>query len=465
MTLARRVGGFTLLSSLVIGGLAVAHTDDPKATTVVRPYVGPGYRADDLNPLASVGLFDAHNVTLQSWMTLAEFGESSTANDCWGYTSPSGREYAILCLEQAGTAFVEITNPGSPQLLDVFDGNDSTWRDIKVFQDYAYVVTENNGGIQVFDMTDIDNGNISLADTIMTGGSGASHNVALNEASGRLYRCGGDGNGLRIYDLNADPLSPTYVGEWQSRYVHDAQIFTFTSGPNAGKEIAFCCSGFSSGWVETGLDVLDVTDPTDVQELGRIVYPNGVYSHQGWLSPDNKYFYLGDELDEGSNGIPTTTFLINVEDLTNPTYEGVFTNNSPAINHNMYTHGNLLFQANYTSGLRIFDACVSDAPVEVAYFDTRPEDDSVEYLGAWSNYPYFPSGAVIVSDRNRGLFVFTIDLPASGDLDGDGIIGFSDLVALLAGWGACDPGCCEADLDGDGQVGFGDVVALLANWS
>ncbi len=54
------------------------------------------------------------------------------------------------------------------------------------------------------------------------------------------------------------------------------------------------------------------------------------------------------------------------------------------------------------------------------------------------------------------------DPPVSGDLDGDGIVGIVDFLALLQAWGAC-PGC-PADLDCDGSVGITDFLALLGSW-
>lgn len=48
------------------------------------------------------------------------------------------------------------------------------------------------------------------------------------------------------------------------------------------------------------------------------------------------------------------------------------------------------------------------------------------------------------------------------DLDGSGDVGFADLLAVLASWGACAG--CAADLDRSGDVGFADLLALLARW-
>ena len=54
------------------------------------------------------------------------------------------------------------------------------------------------------------------------------------------------------------------------------------------------------------------------------------------------------------------------------------------------------------------------------------------------------------------------------DLDGDGLVGITDFLALLAAWGPCSdcgmPGACPADLDGDCWVGILDLLILLENW-
>ncbi len=50
----------------------------------------------------------------------------------------------------------------------------------------------------------------------------------------------------------------------------------------------------------------------------------------------------------------------------------------------------------------------------------------------------------------------------TGDLDGNGSVGVSDLLSLLASWGPCKD--CPADFDGDGNVGVSDLLTLLANW-
>lgn len=388
---------------------ALAHEDDGKILDRQAPYVGPGYRADVAGGQRG-GLapsFPASRVTLQSWIPLSEFGtQIVNANDCWGYVSPSGREYALIGLSH-GTGFVEITNPGNAQVIGFIPGPASLWRDVQVYQHYAYVVSEGGGGIQVVDLADIDNGQVTLANTVTTGGTLATHTVIVNEQSGYLYRCGGGPNGLRIYSL-ADPTTPVYVGGWPTRYVHECQVVSYTEGPYAGREIAFCCSGYNGGFTQTGLDILDVTNKQAIVPLARVFYDRPAYSHQLWLSDDRKLAYLNDELDENGT-IKTTTIIIDVSVLEQAREVGRFQNDSTAIGHNLYVRDGLIYEGNYRSGLRIFDTFDPLRPKEIAYFDTYPEDDDARFNAIWGNYPFFPSGIVIGSDIEKGLFVWSID--------------------------------------------------------
>lgn len=436
-----------------------SHVDDPKTLDQQPPYAGPGFRNGGY--LGQNIKFPAKNMDLLGWLTLSEIAPNlANANDCWGYTSPSGREYALIGTNR-GTGFVEITNPLCPNLLAFIEGPVRLWRDIKVFQTFAYAVSEGGGGIQIFDLSQIDQGQVTLANTVDDEGTDRSHNVAIDTTSGYLYRCGGGDNGLRIYSL-ADPVNPAYVGKWMDRYVHDAQVITFTEGQYAGRQIAFACAGFNGGGVMTGLSVVDVTNKDNIVVLAHYEYPNGSYSHQGWLSEDGRYFYLNDELDERNSSLPTTTHVIDVSDLSNPVEAGTFTSNSPAIDHNLYVRGNRIYQANYRSGIRIFDNTNPTAPTEVAYFDTYPDNDNPSFNSLWSVYPYFPSNVVIGSDIEKGLFIWNVGNKVAVPLDvnGDHKVDQEDINLCVVDWLVC-PEMCLTDTNQDGGVNILDITAVI----
>jgi len=400
---------FALGLVVFAAGLTVAHPDDRKLLDRLPPYVGAGFVGGS-SVEAGVG-FDNSGVLLQSWLTLDDLGASSDGNDCWGYVSPSGREYAIIG-HLTGTTFVEITDPTSPVVVGMISGPPSIWRDMKVYNEYAYIVSEGGGDVQIIDLTQIDAGVVSNIGTVGDAGTVSTHNVIVNAETGFLYRVGGGSNGLRVYSLE-NPTAPKFVDWWTDRYIHDAQIVVLKTGPFAGREIAFCCSGFNGGFTDTGIDILDVTDKNNIVNLGRIVYPGGEYSHQCALSPDEKYLYINDELEEQRNGLNSTTVVINVEDLLNPQYVGRFSNLSNSITHNTYIRDGILFAANYRSGVRLFDMTNPIAGEEFAFFDTFPGSDSPNFSGLWGVFPFFPSGTVIGSDIQRGLFVWKLAFPTA----------------------------------------------------
>ena len=418
----RTIGILALIATAGTSTLVVqAHLDDPKRLDREQRYEGPGWREVDGGAVAG-GEFDAENVTLKSWITLSEIDAGASAgNDCWGYTSPNGNEYAIMGTTN-GTAFIDISDPGAAEVITFIPGPNSSWRDIKTYQQFAYAVSEGGGGIQVFNLGSIDFGTVTLSAEITAGGTEASHNIAIDEESGWAYRLGGGSNGLRAYSL-ASPGVPAYVGLWDERYIHDAQFVTLPDDhpTHPGRQIAYCCGGFNGGWSNTGLFILDVTDKSNMVLLGEVQYSNPAYSHQGWLSDDLNYFYLNDEADETDFGLPTTTHIIDVSDLTNPVDVGTFTSGAAAIDHNLYVKGDLIYEANYRSGIRVFDKSNPLAPVEVAYFDTYPGSDSANFSGLWSIYPFFDSQIVIGSDIQRGLFVWEIGGPDASFSFPDGI--------------------------------------------
>lgn len=416
-----------LASSLLLGVFALgaaAHEDHQFDEDRQPPYDGPGWKK--VNGGSPSLAFVGTNIELRSWITLLEFNSGVTsADDCWGYVSPSGREYALIGLS-LGTGFVEVTNPDDAQIIAVLPGPTSIWRDLKVYQHYAYAVSEGGGGIQVFDLSQIDQGVVQQVNTVLTGpGTSATHNVAINEESGFLYRVGGGSSpiqGFRVYDLS-DPAAPAYVTTWNNRYCHDVQAVNYVenNGPTPTvREIVFCYANDTSGGGNPGIAILDVTDKLNIFEVGSInlaappIFSHPArFSHQGWLSPDRNYIYFGDEVDEGASPFPpTTTRIIDVSDLANPVQMGVFSNGNTSRDHNVYTRDNWIFEANYRSGLRIFDATDQLNPVEVAYYDTYPGSDSANYNGLWNVFPYFPSGTIIGSDIERGLFVWRFNAPA-----------------------------------------------------
>jgi choice-of-anchor B domain-containing protein len=199
----------------------------------------------------------------------------------------------------------------------------------------------------------------------------------------------------------------------QNGYSHESQVVIY-NGPDAtyqNKEIMFTSNG-KSGSGDT-LSIVDVTNKASTVRLASATYGDARYIHQGWLTEDHKYFFQNDELDEtgGVTGSKTRTHLWDVQDLNAPVYRGFVDLPTTSVDHNMYVKDGFLFEANYTTGLRMFkigDLASSDKSqwiTEVAYYDTYAPNDNATFNGAWNNYPYFPSGNIAISDINGGLFV------------------------------------------------------------
>ena len=207
-----------------------------------------------------------------------------------------------------------------------------------------------------------------------------------------------------------DPLNPTFAGCFQdpatgsagTGYSHDAQCINY-HGPDADYAGAEICFGAN----ETALSIADVTDKSNPRVVSNATYPNSAYLHQGWVSDDHRFFYMNDEGDELSGTAPRTRTLVwDIEDLDDPILLTEHLGTTAASDHNLYVRENLMYQANYVSGLRILDVSDPSNPVEVGFFDTVPTgDDAPGFAGAFSNYPYFPSGNIAVTSMREGLFI------------------------------------------------------------
>jgi choice-of-anchor B domain-containing protein len=359
------------------------------------------------------GVYPCSGYDLQAIVSLETF-RANSGNDSWGWTDPqTGKEYAIMGLDD-GTAFVDISVPDQPVYLGKLATASvpSSWRDVKVFQNHAFIVSEAvNHGMQVFDLTrlrDVPSKQNFTADARFTG-FGNAHNIAINEASGFAYVIGSSlyEGGPAFIDVN-DPLNPTLEGGFSDEsYSHDAHIVTY-NGPDQdhhGKEILFGSN--SDGGDNNQVVIVDVTDKSAPTLISNMSYSNGGYTHQGWLAEDHQYYYLGDELDEINYGGRTKTLVFDLEDLDNPILHHTYLGATNAIDHNGYTKNNSFFIANYTAGFREINTIniASGAMEEEGFFDTYPSNNNANFNGVWSVYPYFESGVIVISDINTGLYL------------------------------------------------------------
>ena len=338
--------------------------------------------------------------------------DGTAGNDIWGWVdSQSGNEYALMGMTN-GTAFVDVTDPENPVFLGRMPtqtGN-SGWRDIKVYQDHAYVVADNAGahGLQVFDLTRLRGltSPQTFSADVLYGDFANAHNIAINEDTGFAYAVGTNtcGEGLHIIDIRT-PNNPLFAGCHSTVDTHDTQCVSY-QGPDADHLNQEICASSNQNHVE----LVDVTAKASPVTISAVSYSQLGFVHQAWLTEDHRFLLVGDEADESTFGVPTRTHVFDVADLDAPVYVFAYEAATAAIDHNLYVLGNRIFEANYTSGLRVleFGDLANRELMEIAFFDTFPSSDATEFAGAWSVYPYLPSGTIIVSDISNGLFILSM---------------------------------------------------------
>lgn len=334
------------------------------------------------------------NVTL-----LANVPFQGGLNDCWGYVDGNGDEYALVGLMDGGVAIVSLANPSNPQVLQTIPGVPSTWRDLKTYQDHAYIINDDGGfggsGLLVLDLSTLP-GTVAYKDT-MINGFATAHNLYMD--GGYLYVVGGDLNGgIEILDVATDPWRPNFVGAYTTNYVHDVYV---------RNNIAY------AGELNNGLTLIDVSNKTLPQIVGNQTY-NGNFTHNTWLNDASTVCFTTDEVNEG------WVYSWNVADPGNIQYlDGIRSSlsNGLAIPHNTHVLNDYLVTSYYKDGLNIVDAARPHNLIEVGYYDTF-NGSGGGFDGLWGAYPFFPSGVVIGSDMTGGLYVFDVSYTRACYLEG-----------------------------------------------
>jgi len=390
--------------------------------TLPESYTEPGQCSE-----GAVSGFDCDRVDLVSFVPVSSMGggRGIQLNDMWGWTDPeSGRNYAIVGRTD-GTSFMDVTDVSNPVYMGNLPRTEGTpvasWRDMKVYGHHAYIVADGSPGhgVQIFDLhrlRDWQGEPAVYEEDARYEGVSSAHNIFINEDTGFGYVVGAAsggqtcGGGLHMIDLKPDPLAPEFAGcfadEMTGRsgtgYSHDVQCVVY-SGPDddyVGQEICF-------GSNETALSIADVTDKAAPVAVSRASYPAVAYAHQGWLTEDQRYFFLGDELDEpNTDDGRTRTLVWDVRDLDDPLLVTEYFSPAVATDHNLYIRGDLMYQSNYEAGLRIVDVSDPENPQEIAFFDTVPyRENNVAQEGSWTNFPFFEDGVILVTSRWEGLFI------------------------------------------------------------
>jgi|GEM_PF-571042 len=337
----------------------------------------------------------AQNVNLDHRSTYTFTGQ--TLSNIWGY-SAGGEEYALVGA-QNGLTILKVTDPTNPVFIVQIPATSSSWREVKTYQNFAYVVSEHGAnGCQIINLTNLPGSNLSWhnynGDGAATGLTKA-HALQVDEVKGYLYLFGSNlfsGKAL-CFNLNADPYNPTYAGKYDGAgYVHDGY---------ANNDILYPAHIYAGTFA-----VVDMSNKSAPVTLGSATTPDA-FTHNTWLSGSTIF-----TTDEKSNSYLAS---YNVTDPGNmPLLDKIQMNpGSGSIVHNTYIHNNYAVTSWYRDGVVVVDVNRPANMVIVGSYDTYPGASGNGFDGCWGVYPYFPSGNIIASNikaqntSNGEMWVFT----------------------------------------------------------
>ena len=318
---------------------------------------------------------------------LGNLSYSEDLSDIWGYEK-NGNEYALVGVYN-GISIVDVTIPTASNELVFFEGPQSIWRDLKTWGDYLYCINETGGGLQIVNLTEVISGAIDSAYIENTSlGFTTAHNIFIDK-SGVLYVFGSNYSvgGCEMYDLTTNPESPIFLGVFDDYYFHDGMVRGDT-----------LWGGAIYGGV---FSVLDVSDKANPEIIGSHATPN-TFSHNCWISDDGDYLFTTDEV---SGAYVAAYDVSNLDDIQEVDRIQAWSGYSDVIPHNTHVDGDFIVTSYYTDGVSIVDVSNPSNLVEVGYYDTSDEYSGDGFNGAWGAYPWLPSGNILVTDIENGLFV------------------------------------------------------------
>lgn len=339
-------------------------------------------------------------------------GTSPTAayfSAIWGYRAPNGREYAILGCD-SGTAFVDITDSADIKEVDFVKGLISDWREMKTYSHYAYVVSEaTNSKLQIIDLQYLpDSVHVVNNGWSWTGSYTKTHSIQqsgpyLYLHGGNVTSGGSNSGGLVVIDVT-NPTNPVKRGSWSDEYVHDSRVIDDT---------IYACNIYDPPGT---ISVISAVNKDALTNITSWVNNPNPFPHNCALTTDKKYIFTTDETDTPNGKLK----VWNIQDLQNITYVTSWqpTGITTSVVHNVEIYGNYAIVAHYSAGIRIVDISNPTVPTEVAWYDTYTNNNSANYNGCWGVYK-FPSGKIIASDRQKGLFVIKTNISALTEIPGN----------------------------------------------
>ena len=308
-------------------------------------------------------------------------------SDVWAYTANDGSEYAIMGNVE-GIAIVAVPSlevvaqiPGPTQNAPFY------WRDIKTYGSFAYVATEAYGpneGLQVIDLRGLPHHAEEIA--VVRGENDrlvSSHNLSIDTVTGYAYMLNSDGNEIIVIDLS-DPIHPVDVSAVPVPDSHDVFARGDTLYVAEGRNPTF--------------SVWDMRDKANPVRMAQVSVPSPGYVHNIWPTDDGMYALTTEET------VDKTVKVWDLSDLENPTLVGDWLGAS-RLAHNVQIDGDHAFVSHYSSGVYVLDISDIANPVEVAQFDTHPDNDDAAFYGNWGVSMPTPGGYLYTSDLEGTLTV------------------------------------------------------------
>jgi choice-of-anchor B domain-containing protein len=337
---------------------------------------------------------------LYNWQDTTLVGSwtyDNTYNECWGLVV-NDREIAIIG-STAGTHFFDVTEPENSSEVAFVSAAETggviIHRDYHDFQGYLYAVCDEGSSstLQIIDITDLPNSVNTVYDSnvLFT----KSHNIYIDTATAKLYACASN-SAMDVYSLNI-PTSPSLIYSYNGvGHVHDAFVRNDSAYLNCGND---------------GFRIFDFSMVTQMGDqptlLGSLTsYPDAGYNHSGWLNDDGTIYIMQDE----NHGYDVK--ILDVSDVSDITVLATFNSgvDQNSMAHNGIIKGNLAYIPYYHDGLRIFDISDPYNPIQTWEYDTYSPNNHTSYKGAWGVYPYLPSGNIIVSDMQTGLYIIDLSV-------------------------------------------------------
>jgi choice-of-anchor B domain-containing protein len=324
-------------------------------------------------------------------------------SDIWGYVDENGNEYALVGIEN-GVAVVDVTNPTSPNEVFWTTGANTIWRDLKTWNDKAYITNEGGDGLMIIDLAPLPGSTVLTVENY-TGVNypfQTAHNLYIDE-NGYCYVMGADNGvgGAIILDLNVPTTDPNFeVGRYNDYYLHDGMVRGDTLWGGAIND------GF--------LVVIDVTDKANPVSMATKNTPTN-FTHNAWISPDGQTVVTTDEKPDAYLAAYDVSDLGNITELDRIQSSP----NQNVIPHNVHYKDNFIVTSYYRDGVTVHDMSNPSIMVEVGNYDTSPAFTGDGFNGCWGVYPWLPSGNIIASDIENGLFVLGVTYVGACYLDGN----------------------------------------------